>query len=165
MDFRIGDSVMHWVYGLGKIMGLEEKDFPGRTGLFYAVQARDITVWVPVDDELSHRLRPPTSRNKFKELFEILSGPGEHLPSDRLERRTLLEQEHNGGRAEANCRIIRDLSRYQQENHLNDNDRLVLKMALNSLLGEWIFSLAVSPDQAERELWRLVGNQPHLAGI
>ena len=163
MDFRVGDPVVHWTYGLGEIVRMEEKNLPGQAALYYVVQARELTVWVPVDDEVSNRLRAPTPQGKFKKLFAILSSPGEALPSDRLERRNRLFQEQKDGQAESNCRIIRDLSCYQQANQLNDNDRLVLKRAMDSLLAEWNFSLSVPLEDAERELWRLLNHRPGTA--
>jgi len=165
MDFHVGDTVIHWSYGFGKIVRLEERNLPGQAALYYVVQLRDLTVWVPVDGELMSRLRSPTPRSKFEELFAILRSPGESLPNDRLERRTLLLKEQKDGCAEANCRIIRDLSSYQQANPMNDNDKLVLKRTLDSLLGEWMFSLSVPFAQAELELGRLLNHQPHMAEV
>jgi RNA polymerase-interacting CarD/CdnL/TRCF family regulator len=160
MDFHVGDPVIHWTYGIGEIVRMEEKNLPGQATLYYVVQARDLTVWVPVDGEVTNRLRPPTPQAKFEKLFAILRSPGEALPSDRLERRTRLFDAQKDGHAEANCRIIRDLTCYQQANSLNDNDRLVLKRAMDSLLGEWHYSMSVSLADAEQELWRLLNHQP-----
>ena len=73
MGFKIGDPVMHWTYGFGRIVKLEERALSGKATLYYAVKSRDLTVWVPADDNLDSRLRPPTSAAGFKELFEILT--------------------------------------------------------------------------------------------
>ena len=79
MNFREGDPVMHWTYGFGEVLRLEEREIAGQTTLYYAVQLRDLTVWVPADDNLKSRLRPPTSQARFKRLLAILSGPGQRL--------------------------------------------------------------------------------------
>ena len=47
MNFHEGDTVMHWTYGLGQIIRLEERDLSGLKTPYYAVQIRDMTVWVP----------------------------------------------------------------------------------------------------------------------
>ena len=156
MEFLTGDPVIHWTYGLGKIVRQEERTFSGEKKLYYAVQSRDLTVWVPADAQVMSRLRPPTSEREFSKLFAILSGPGESLPDDRLERKTQLVDELKGGKAEAVCRVIRDLSFFQQRKSLNDNDKLVLKQASDSLLGEWVFSFSISLAQAQEELYRLL---------
>lgn len=156
MDFHAGDPVMHWTYGFGQIVQLEERSFSGESTLYYAVQIRDLTVWVPADGKLESRLRPPTSGAKFKRLLAILSEPGEPLPDDRLERKARLLELLNDGRAESLCRVIRDLSAHQINHQLNDSDQALLKRAQSALAGEWGFAMSVTPAQAQAEMHRLL---------
>ena len=156
MDFNVGDPVVHWMHGLGKIVGLEERILAGQKLLYYVVQIQDLTVCVPADDKAMSRLRPPTTERGFKKLFTILSGPGESLSEDRHERKIELHRKLEDGRAEAVCRVIRDLSSFQQKKPLNDDDKNILRRAWNSLLGEWGFALSVPLPQAELELNRLL---------
>lgn len=158
MDFHVGDSVMHWTYGLGQIVGLEERAVSGKTTLYYAVQVRDLTVWVPADAKLESRLRPPTPQARFKRLLAILSSPGEPLPDDRHERRLHMRELLKDGSAESICRLIRDLSAFRQSKALNDDDQAVMKRLQTALLGEWGFALSVTPAQAEQELHRLLAS-------
>jgi RNA polymerase-interacting CarD/CdnL/TRCF family regulator len=156
MDFHIGDSVMHWTYGLGQITRLEERTVSGQNILYFAVQIRDMTVWVPADDKLDSRIRPPTQGTKFKRMLAILSSPGEPLPQDRQERRLRILDFLKDGRAESICRVIRDLTSFRQNNSLNDNDQAVLKRLQTALLSEWGYALSVTPAQAEMEMRRLL---------
>jgi RNA polymerase-interacting CarD/CdnL/TRCF family regulator len=156
MEFLMGDPVIHWTYGLGKIVRQEERTFSGEKKLYYVVQIRDLTVWVPADAKVMSRLRSPTPEREFSKLFAILSGLGESLSDDRLERKTHLVEEMKDGKAEAVCRVIRDLSFFQQRKPLNDNDKLILRQASDSLLGEWGFSLSIPLAQAQVELYRLL---------
>jgi RNA polymerase-interacting CarD/CdnL/TRCF family regulator len=157
MKFQEGDTVMHWTYGLGQIIRLEERDLFGLKRLYYAVQIRDLTVWVPSDGELKHRLRAPTSKSAFKELIDILSNPGEPLPEDRQERKTLLLGLLRDGRTQSLCQIIRRLHAYRKIRPLNDSDQSILKQSQSALLGEWGFVLSITPAQAELELHRQLG--------
>jgi RNA polymerase-interacting CarD/CdnL/TRCF family regulator len=162
MNFHPGDMVMHWTYGIGQIVNLEERTLFGSKTLYYAVQVRDMTVWVPADGKLKSRLRAPTSKSRFEHLLAILSDPSEPLPEDRLERRTRLLELLQDGRPESLCQVIRDLSAYQKQKikPLNDNDHLVLKQSRNTLLGEWGFVLSLTHAQAEHELHRLLTSMP-----
>jgi RNA polymerase-interacting CarD/CdnL/TRCF family regulator len=152
MKFQIGDTVVHNTHGIGKIVRLEEQTFSGEKTLYYVVQVRDLTVWVPVDEQVMSRLRPPTPQGEFSRLFSILSESGKSLPYDRLERKTYLLEELKDGKIESRCRIIRDLSYFQYIKPLNENDRFVLKQASDSLLGEWEYSLFIPLAQAQVEL-------------
>jgi len=158
MNFREGDPVMHWTYGFGEVLRLEEREISGQTTLYYAVQVRDMTVWVPADDNLKSRLRPPTPQARFKRLLAILSGPAEPLSEDRHERKTRLLELLNDGRPEALCQVIRDLSAHQRVKALNDSDQALLKRSQTVLLGEWGFVLSLTPAQADLEMQRLLAS-------
>ncbi len=158
MNFHTGDTVMHWTYGIGQIVNLEERDLLGSKTLYYAVQVRDMTVWVPADSKVGSRLRSPTSKLRFKRLLAVLSSPSEPLPEDRLERKTRLLELLQDGRPESLCQVIRDLSAYQkqQARPMNDNDQMILKQSRNTLLGEWGFVRSITHAEAEHELHRLL---------
>jgi RNA polymerase-interacting CarD/CdnL/TRCF family regulator len=157
MDFHVGDPVVHWTHGLGKIIGLEQRSLAGEDTLYYVVQVQDLTVCVPADDKAIGRLRFPTPKNEFNRLFGILSAPGESLSDDRRERKMQLHNKLENGKAESVCQVIRDLHLYEQKKPLNDDDKNILKRARNSLLGEWGFSLSLPIPQIELELHRLLG--------
>ena len=162
MNFHKGDTVMHWTYGIGQILNLEERALAGSKTIYYEVQVRDMTVWVPADSKVRSRLRTPTSKPQFQRLLAILSSPSEPLPEDRLERKTRLLELLEDGRPESLCRVIRDLSAYQkqQAKPMNDNDQMILKQSRNTLLGEWGFVLSITHAQAEYELHRLLTSVP-----
>lgn len=162
MNFHTGDTVMHWTYGIGQIVNLEERSISGSKTLYYAVQVGDMTVWVPADKKLGSRLRTPSSKSHFQQLLAILSRPSEPLPEDRLERKTRLMELLQDGRPESLCQVIRDLTAYQKQQvrPLNDNDQMVLKQSRKTLLGEWGFVLSITPAQADHELHRLLTSEP-----
>lgn len=157
MNFHEGDPVMHWIYGLGRVIRLEERELAGKKARYYEVQIDDMTIWVPDDEVLEQRLRHPTLKSNFQALLAILSGPGDPLPLDRQERKLLLHEWLKNGRAESLCRVIRSLSTYQHDVHsLNDNDQAVLKRSQKALIAEWGFALSVTTARAELELQRLL---------
>jgi RNA polymerase-interacting CarD/CdnL/TRCF family regulator len=162
MNFHPGDMVMHWTYGIGQIVNLEERDLAGSKTIYYVVQVRDMTVWVPADNKVGSRLRPPTPKPQFQRLLAILSSPSEPLPENRLERKTHLLELLKDGRPESLCQAIRDLSAYQKQQirPMYDNDQMILKQSRNTLLGEWAFVLSITPAQAEHELYRLLTSVP-----
>jgi len=47
MNFHKGDMVMHWTHGIGHIVNLEERALAGEKTIYYVVQVKDMTVWVP----------------------------------------------------------------------------------------------------------------------
>ena len=110
MNYYKGDMVMHWSHGIGQIVNLEERVLAGAKAVYYVVQLKDMTVWVPADSKVGQRLRPPTPKFRFERLLAILSSPSDPLPVDRLERKNHLLELLQDGRPESLCQVVRDLS-------------------------------------------------------
>ena len=165
MNFHKGDMVMHWTHGIGQIVNLEERALSGSKNIYYVVEIRDMTVWVPADSKAGTRLRPPTPKLRFERVLAILSSPSESLPEDRLERKGRLLELLQDGRPESLCQVIRDLSAYQKQQirPLNDHDLMILKQSRKRLLEEWQCVLSVTHAQAELELHRLLSSSPHVS--
>lgn len=158
MDFHAGDTVMHWMHGLGHVIRREKRDVLGQRALYYAVRIGEMTVWVPVDDKVGQRLRRPTGKLRFKRIVALLSKPGDALPSDRHERKLLLAEYLKDGSAESLVRVIRSLLAYRQVRPLNDNDQAVMRRVQSALLAEWAHVLDLTPAQAELQLNHLLSS-------
>ena len=156
MKFGKGDSVVHWNYGIGQVIQLEERTVSDRKILYYAVQIGDMTIWVPADDKLESRLRQPTSEKIFKKMIAILSSPSEPLPDDSWDRRRHIQELLRDGRVETLCRAIRDLAGIQHIRPLNDYDKALMKHMQVMLIGEWGLVLSITAESAERELNHLL---------
>jgi RNA polymerase-interacting CarD/CdnL/TRCF family regulator len=152
MNFQVGDTVIHSSHGLAEVVGLEEKAVAGENILFYVVQARDLTIWIPSNGTDKGTLRRPTGKNEFKTLLAILGGTCDPLSSDRMERKGQLHKRMHEGNTESVCRLIRDLSFYRLTNKMNENDSAVLERAQNTLLDEWSYSQSVPLPQAKSDL-------------
>lgn len=159
MNFQVGDKVIHRSYGLGEILQLDVKVISGAKTLCYVVKIRDLTLWVPVNQNGNSSLRRPVSEKEFKHLFDILSGPGESLPDERFERKNFLSEKLKEGKIESTCRIVRDLSVFSHVKKLNESDASMLRQAREFLLEEWQVVLSVTLSQAERELEHLLGKR------
>jgi RNA polymerase-interacting CarD/CdnL/TRCF family regulator len=114
MNFHKGDMVMHWTYGVGQIINLEERSLSGSKLLYYEVHVQDLTVWVPADGKVASRLRSPTPKLRFKRILTILSEPSDPLPEDRLERKTHLRERMKDCSVDSLCQVIRDLFAHQK---------------------------------------------------
>jgi RNA polymerase-interacting CarD/CdnL/TRCF family regulator len=160
MNFRVGDQVVHWTYGPGEVIQLDEKVLSGRSEKYYVVQVRDMTLFVPITDQGQASLRVPTPADEFEHLFEILKGPEQPLSGDRWERKNQLMAMMKDGRLESICQVIRDLVAFRRTKKLNDYDSAILERAQNFLLNEWHISLGVPRSQAEHDLHRLLEQKP-----
>ncbi len=156
MKFQVGDTVMHWNYGLGQITGMEERVVTGKSQLYYVLRIKDLSIWVPADKSAGDRMRVPTSARSFKRLLAVLGGSAEELSDDRRERKLQLHTKMSEGTAESICHVLRDLTSRELNRPLNDDDRATLERARGLLLGEWGYALQVPPAQAEDELLKIL---------
>ena len=152
MNFKTGDWVMHCTHGLGQVVALEERANNGKTAMYYMVQLTDLTIWVPSDENLNTRLRPPSSKNEFQKILNTLSARAEPLPTDRRQRTLQLLEMIKDGRAESLCRVIRDLQVYRRTKTWSEYDSAMLKRAQKTLISEWSFVRSITSYEAEAEL-------------
>ena len=150
--FHVGDQVIHWMYGMGEIIQLDEKVLSDQRDNYYVVQIRDLTLWVPVHQTGESCLRYPTPAKDFQMLFHILASPAEPLLPDRHMRKLQLTELLSDRTLQSVCRVIRDLTSYKRTNRINENDSSILERTRNFLLNEWSVALSIPLQQAEREL-------------
>ena len=159
MNFKQGDQVVHWAYGLGEVIQLDEKKLLGKTEQYYVVQINDMTLWVPVTREGESSLRLPTPPGEFEELFAILTAPAQPLLQDRLQRKAQLTNLLRDGSLASICMVVRDLTFHLKSKKANENDPVILERALNFLLNEWAASLSITLTEAKQGLTRLLGEE------
>ena len=157
MIFHVGDKVIHWAYGLGEIVHIDEKIIGGHPTNCYVVRTPDLMVWIPINDQRQGSLRLPTPPNEFDRLFAILTSPNEKLLEDRVLRKDQLMAQLNDGQLASICRVVRDLTHYKHSAKLNDQERSILERAIKSLLTEWTYSLGTPPNQAHQAMMSLLG--------
>jgi len=154
--FQVGDQVVHWIHGIGKIIQLDRKGISGKITSYYVVQIRDLTLWVPISEEGEQCLRYPTPEEEFNGLFHLLSSPGEELSVDRFTRKNELTVLMKDRTIRSICRVIRDLTNFKLNHKVNESDNSILDRAKDALLSEWSMVLSVPVSHAEKELRKLL---------
>lgn len=165
MTYKVGDKVIHWAYGSGDVVGLDEKSLSGQTSQYYVVKVKDMTIWVPVTDVGESCLRPPTPARHFNRLFKLLASPPELLSVDRFTRKNQLSELMKDRSLESLCCLVRDLSFFKRSGKkTNENDTAVLEHAQTILLNEWSVAFKITVDQAHQKLTELLSAHPNSAG-
>ena len=152
MTYQVGDKVVHWAFGPGEIIQLDEKRLAGKTAWYYGVLLKDMTIWVPIGEAENHSLRQVTPAIEFERLYDILRSVGDLLPEDRIERKGLLNERLRGGTLDDVCRVIRDLNSLSYKKKLNENDLSTMERARKLLLDEWKLSMSIPMEEAQRKL-------------
>jgi RNA polymerase-interacting CarD/CdnL/TRCF family regulator len=157
MNFHVGDKVIHWAYGLGEIVQIDEKIIQDRLTKCYVFRASSMMIWVPIDDLSKHNLRLPTLPDEFNRLYKQLTGPCEKLTEDRNLRKDQLIANMKDGQLSSLIKVVRDLTNFKRSNKLNDHEKSILERATNLLLAEWSYCLNLPERQAEQAMLELLG--------
>jgi RNA polymerase-interacting CarD/CdnL/TRCF family regulator len=152
MGFLIGEKVIHSTFGLAEIVQIEEKVINGQLQNCYVLELNKMSIWVAMDGEEQNSLRAPTAPQEFINTLPILSSPTEELQEDRVLRKKQLTDQLKDGQLASICRVVRDLTHYQHNSKLNDQERSILDRAVRSLLTEWTFSLGTPQLQAQQAM-------------
>jgi RNA polymerase-interacting CarD/CdnL/TRCF family regulator len=159
MGFHIGDKVIHWTYGLGEIVNIEEKTIHGVSTNCYVFSTAELLIWIPINELVQNNLRKPTPPEEFGKFLDILSRPIEKLPDDRMLRKNQLLAQLKDGQLASICQVVRDLTHFNRITKGNYQEKTILERAINSLLAEWIYSQNVPLVQAQHTLTNLLAEQ------
>ena len=152
MKYNIGDTIVHWTYGLGTVVAIDQKQMAGITQDYYVVEIDLLKLWVPVAEANASSIRFPTESFQFEALFDILRLPGELLPDHNYQRKVALHERMQKRTLGDLCHVIRDLTDRSHKFTLNQNDSSVLSRAEDYLLDEWVLSLGAERSNALRDL-------------
>jgi CarD family transcriptional regulator len=156
MEYKQGDYVVHPNHGLGTVITIEEMNFAGnKPCLFYRVDFRSTTVWIPVDTERVG-LRPLTGKRELSNYKDVLRHSPVYLEDDFRKRQSELEARLEDGAFQGLCEVVRDLSARHQQRALNNFDSAMLKQSREALIQEWAASKGISPAEAEKEIFALL---------
>jgi CarD family transcriptional regulator len=152
INYNVGDTIVHWTYGLGTVVAIEQKQIAGVTQQYYVVEVDLLKLWVPLEEANASSIRFPTESLQFKALFDILRMPGEVLPDHQYQRKIALRERMQKRTLGDLCHVIRDLTDRSHQHSLNQNDSIILSRAEEHLLDEWVFSLGAERSSAIIEL-------------
>jgi RNA polymerase-interacting CarD/CdnL/TRCF family regulator len=158
--YKIGDTVVHWIFGSGKIVDVDDKGLPGQPCFYYLIEGNEQTLWVPVDERGNSSLHLLTSRLGFKLLINILRSQGEEMSNNPYQRHDHLDERMKKASPQDLCLVIRDLTYRSRSRKLSGSDIRVLKHAQSFLLDEWERSLGTPREKARREIESILKEIP-----
>ena len=159
-EYKVGDTVVHWIYGKGKIVAINDKGLPGEPCFYYEIEGNEQTLWVPVDENGRSSLHLPTSRSDFKLLTNILRSQGEKMSDNPYQRQDRLEERMRKASPKDLCLVIRDLTYRSHRGKLNSSDTRVLNHAQSFLTDEWELSLGTPREKARQEMEGILKDTP-----
>ena len=157
MEFKVGDDVVHPSHGVGRIVGLEEREL-GTSGLrwYYVLAIGTSTIWMPVQASGAKALRAVTSPQDLDHYRTTLSGQPALLNRDRKQRHLDLSERLTQCSFQVICEVVRDLSALGWSRPMGDSDATLLKRVHQNLWREWAAATGQSEQDTIREIESLL---------
>jgi RNA polymerase-interacting CarD/CdnL/TRCF family regulator len=153
MQFKVGDRVVHPIYGIGHIANVEEKEFPERERcLYYQVALAKRTLWIPVEVQESVGLRLVTAKSDLDQYRQVLRSRPAPLEKNHHHRHLDLASRLKQNSFQIMCEVVRDLTAWGWRKSLGPTDTATLQKTRRNLHQEWAMAAGVSTTEAIKEI-------------
>lgn len=154
MQFKVGDFVVHPVYGVGDIVKIEEKRLSEKGAhLYYEIALPRSTIWIPVEAQAAVGLRLVTAKSDLDQCRNLLKSAPVPLDTDQPKQRHLeLASRLKQGTFRVMCEVVRDLTASGEQKPLGPSDRATLQKTLEKLCQEWATAAGISIAEAIKEI-------------
>ena len=154
MQFKVGTAVVHPVYGVGRIVKIEKKQFPDiKVRRYYQIDLSNRnTIWVPVEAQADIGLRLVTTNKDLDQYRRLLKSQPVILDSNDSKRPVALANRLKEGSFQVMCEIVRDLTASDEGKRLGTTNRSLLLKARESLCQEWAVAANISETEATQEI-------------
>ncbi len=154
MQFKVGDFVVHPVYGLGDIVKIGEKRLSGiGARLYYEVALPRSTIWIPVEAQATVGLRLVTAKSDLDHYRDLLKNPPVPLNNDQPQRRHMeLASRLKEGSFQTMCEVVRDLKASGWRKPLGATAKAILRKTQEKLYQEWATAADISIADATKEI-------------
>jgi RNA polymerase-interacting CarD/CdnL/TRCF family regulator len=158
MQFKVGDSVVHPIYGVGHIVKIEARRFSEKEArLYYEITMPNRSLWIPVDACEVVGLRLVTAKSDLDQYRNLLKDRPVPLNQNHHRRHLELVNRLRQGSFQVLCEVVRDLTAASWRRPLGRSDTATLKKTRESLCQEWATAAGVSITEAIKEIESLLG--------
>jgi RNA polymerase-interacting CarD/CdnL/TRCF family regulator len=140
--YSVGDWVVHYAYGIGRIEKIEKKPINGDPVPCFQVKAQNgANWWFKKSSVENPRVRPVASPDVLLRAEEELQKPIRDLELDKNIWKNRIDKVNSDGNFIAITQIVRDLTILRTQRKLNQLEKKALSLFKERLLREWSATL------------------------
>lgn len=151
-NIKQGDFVVHAVRGVGKVMGVEDKEINGKTKKFYKVETNSFTYWIPVEKVRIDMIRKVSSPNTFQNMLSLIRKRPKKIAKKYQARTKMVSTALMDSSLKGKARMIRDLHGRQVRKDLSFDDQMALEKLKKNFIEEWVIASGLKKDAAVKKL-------------
>ncbi len=136
--FKVGDWIVHDMYGVGQIKDIVEKGLDGNRKTYYKVTTQKANYWLPLANEDTDHIVPIRKSNDFNDALKILETKPKPLPKHHKSRKQEIHDRWLDGDLDERAKLIRDLNARLKLDGLNFNEKQTLEKIKRFFVTEWL---------------------------
>lgn len=165
--FRLNEKVVYPGHGVAQINNFIKKNVGGRESTFYELTflSKDMTILVPTNNAEGVGIRPLSTNEHIKDVFEILTSPArrishyEFTASNWNKRNKEYQSKLRTGRLKDLSEIYRDLHHIALQKELSFGEKNLLHQTESLLVEELSLVQEVGQEKALSQLRSLCATQ------
>lgn len=138
--FDVGDWIVHYYHGVGKVEDIIEKGLDGNQKMYYKVSTKDIDYWIPLDDDISDHIEPVRSKEDFTQALNIIEKKPVPIANHHKSRKKKIHDRWLIGSLESRAELLRDLHGRLKLDKLSFGEKEMLEKVRNYFISEWLIS-------------------------
>ncbi len=151
--YSIGDWVVHYSYGIGRIQKIEEKPINEELVPCFQVMAQNgAQWWFPSSGADNPRIRPVASRKMIQRAQKELQEPVQGLDPDKNLWKIRINEVTSSGDFMATSQIVRDLTVLRTQRKLNQMEVKAFNLFEDRLISEWSASMKMDIEAVRPKL-------------
>jgi RNA polymerase-interacting CarD/CdnL/TRCF family regulator len=150
--YKIGDWIVHLMYGVGQIKKLEKRPIGGEEQLCYRVRTDDGTFWLPADNADNERVRPIASSRRIQRALKVLREAPRKMAKNFKTRQKRIRDVTMDGDLNTDMQLVRDLNARQLGKGLNTTEQHALESITKRFSKEWALSKGMKVQEARQKL-------------
>ncbi len=138
--FDIGDYIVHYYHGVGKVKDIVEKGLDGNQKLYYKVSTKKIDYWIPMEDEGSEHIEPIRSKEDFDEALKIIEKKPVPIAKHHKTRKKRIHDRWMIGSLQSRAELLRDLYGRLKLEKLSFSEKQMMEKVQNFFISEWLIT-------------------------
>ncbi len=155
-----GDWLVHQYHGVGQLKGKETKNIGGGENSYFRIEMEKTTLFIPEEKLTSKWFRPVASKNKLREVKDLLARPPKKMAQNFNTRKARIKEVLTKNSITGIARTVRDLTgRRKRRNMLSSTEDSALRQLKDRLLSEWMVATGLDEAEARKRLQALLAEE------
>jgi CarD family transcriptional regulator len=156
--YSTGDWLVHTFYGVGQVLGLDEKEMDGEINKYLKVETFNGIYWLSMKNISTRRVRPVSAKSTFKNSLSAIRKKPEKMAEDFRVRAAQITTVIRDGSLIRLARLIRDLSGKFRTARLTQTEEEYFKDAKKRFINEYSVAADLDRNAAEKKLLKALEN-------